>query len=56
MNGIKEPKPMNEIHLIREKIFNEIKSGSVSELMKYIHETSVKFEKTLNKKKLVSVK
>jgi hypothetical protein len=39
----KEPKPMKEIHLIREKIYNETKGKSISELMKYIKKTAKKF-------------
>ena len=46
----KEPKPMQEIHKIREKIYNETKGKSISEMMKYIKNLAKKFEKSLSKK------
>jgi hypothetical protein len=50
----KEPKPMKEIHLIREKIYNETKGKSIYELMKYIKKTAKKFEKSLSKKQILT--
>lgn len=53
---IKEPKPMKEIHLIREKIYNETKGKNIAEIMKYIKKASKQFEKTLSNKKVVLTK
>jgi len=53
---IREPKPMKEIHLIREKIYYETKGKNINEIIKYIKEAATKFEKTLYKKESTSVK
>ena len=54
--NIKEPKPMREIHKIREKIYLETKDKNISEIMKYIRDKAKKFERTLHKKETVIIK